>query len=55
MSAPLAGGEPPVVFPHGFGWSMDGCAQPADHWDANGFMVVQPSRGGSWDSLGSLS
>ncbi len=32
------------MFSHGYGWSMDGYAPPADHWAADGFVVVQPTH-----------
>ncbi|MGQ4437337.1 MULTISPECIES: alpha/beta hydrolase family protein [unclassified Streptomyces] len=45
VSAPLAGDDLPViVFSHGYGQSMDGYAPLADHWAAQGFMVVQPTH-----------
>ncbi|MEU9995243.1 chlorophyllase [Streptomyces sp. NPDC050848] len=45
VSAPATGGDlPVVVFSHGFGWSMDGYAPLADHWAAQGFVVVQPTH-----------
>lgn len=46
VSAPAAGTGPlpVVVFSHGFGESMDGYAPLADHWAANGFVVVQPTH-----------
>jgi predicted dienelactone hydrolase len=45
VSAPATGGDLPViVFSHGFGWSMDGYAPLADHWAAQGFLVVQPTH-----------
>ncbi|MFE6402092.1 alpha/beta hydrolase family protein [Streptomyces alboflavus] len=45
VSAPATGtGLPVVVFSHGFGWSMDGYAPLADHWAAQGFVVVQPTH-----------
>jgi dienelactone hydrolase len=45
VSAPATGGDLPVlVFSHGFGWSMNGYAPLADHWAANGFVVVQPTH-----------
>ncbi|MEU2332723.1 chlorophyllase [Streptomyces sp. NPDC013172] len=45
VSAPATGtGLPVVVFSHGFGQSMDSYAPLADHWAANGFVVVQPTH-----------
>ncbi|MBO4260069.1 alpha/beta hydrolase family protein [Streptomyces griseorubiginosus] len=45
VSAPVSGGDLPViVFSHGFGWSMDGYLPLADHWAAQGFVVVQPTH-----------
>ncbi|MFJ6486461.1 MULTISPECIES: alpha/beta hydrolase family protein [unclassified Streptomyces] len=45
MSAPATGSELPViVFSHGYGWSMNGYAPLADHWAAQGFVVVQPTH-----------
>ena len=45
VSAPATGGGlPVVVFSHGFGWSMNGYAPLADHWAANGFVVIQPTH-----------
>jgi len=45
VSAPATGSDLPViVFSHGFGWSMDGYAPLADHWAAQGFVVVQPTH-----------
>ena len=45
VSAPATGGDlPVVVFSHGFGWSMNGYAPLADHWAANGFVVIQPTH-----------
>ncbi|OKJ25848.1 alpha/beta hydrolase family protein [Streptomyces sp. CB01580] len=45
VSAPATGGDLPViVFSHGYGWSMDGYAPLADHWAAQGFVVVQPTH-----------
>ncbi|MBK3579358.1 alpha/beta fold hydrolase [Streptomyces sp. MBT65] len=45
VSAPVTGGElPVVVFSHGYGWSLDGYAPLADHWAAQGFVVVQPTH-----------
>lgn len=45
VSAPLHGEHLPViVFSHGFGESLDGYAPLADHWAANGFVVVQPTH-----------
>ncbi|MFF9013382.1 alpha/beta hydrolase family protein [Streptomyces sp. NPDC014870] len=45
VSAPISGSALPViVFSHGFGWSMDGYAPLADHWAAQGFVVVQPTH-----------
>ncbi|OEV00541.1 MULTISPECIES: alpha/beta hydrolase family protein [Streptomyces] len=45
VSAPATGTDlPVVVFSHGFGWSMDGYAPLADHWAAQGFVVVQPTH-----------
>ncbi len=45
VTAPTAGHDlPVVVFSHGFGWSMDGYGPLADHWAAQGFVVVQPTH-----------
>ena len=45
VSAPATGRDLPVlVFSHGFGWSMNGYAPLADHWAANGFVVIQPTH-----------
>ena len=45
VSAPITGGELPViVLSHGFGESLDGYAPLADHWTAQGFVVVQPTH-----------
>ncbi|MFD5509754.1 alpha/beta hydrolase family protein [Streptomyces sp. NPDC127051] len=45
VSAPATGSDLPViVFSHGFGWSMNGYAPLADHWAAEGFVVVQPTH-----------
>jgi dienelactone hydrolase len=45
VSAPATGRNLPVIlFSHGFGWSMDGYAPLADHWAANGFVVLQPTH-----------
>ncbi|MEW1648477.1 chlorophyllase [Streptomyces sp. NPDC091219] len=45
VSAPVTGdGLPVVVFSHGYGQSMDGYAPLADHWAAQGFVVVQPTH-----------
>ncbi|MEU6124730.1 dienelactone hydrolase family protein [Streptomyces sp. NPDC047123] len=45
VSAPTTGDDLPViVFSHGFGWSMDGYAPLADHWAAQGFVVLQPTH-----------
>ncbi|MFB7918173.1 alpha/beta hydrolase family protein [Streptomyces sp. NPDC056061] len=45
LSAPATGGDLPViVFSHGYGWSMNGYAPLADHWAAQGFVVVQPTH-----------
>ncbi|MFB6514909.1 alpha/beta hydrolase family protein [Streptomyces virginiae] len=45
VSAPATGDDLPViVFSHGFGWSMNGYAPLADHWAAQGFVVVQPTH-----------
>ncbi|MEU6537053.1 chlorophyllase [Streptomyces sp. NPDC047000] len=45
VSTPAAGGALPViVFSHGFGCSMDDYAPLADHWAAQGFVVVQPTH-----------
>ena len=45
VSAPATGNDLPVlVFSHGFGWSMNGYAPLADHWAANGFVVIQPTH-----------
>lgn len=35
---------PLIVFSHGFGFSMDGYGPLADHWAANGFIVIQPTH-----------
>ncbi len=34
---------PLLLFSHGFGWSLDGYAPLADHWAAQGFVVIQPT------------
>ncbi|MFJ5263722.1 alpha/beta hydrolase family protein [Streptomyces sp. NPDC088387] len=45
VSAPATGTDLPVlVFSHGFGWSMNGYAPLADHWAAEGFVVLQPTH-----------
>ncbi|MFJ7592241.1 alpha/beta hydrolase family protein [Streptomyces sp. NPDC097617] len=45
VSAPVTGSDLPViVLSHGFGWSMNGYAPLADHWAAQGFVVVQPTH-----------
>ncbi|WP_320781051.1 chlorophyllase [Streptomyces sp. CRN 30] len=45
VSAPVTGHDLPVVlFSHGYGQSMDGYAPLADHWAAQGFVVVQPTH-----------
>ncbi|MFK0044460.1 alpha/beta hydrolase family protein [Streptomyces sp. NPDC090741] len=45
VSAPATGSDLPViVFSHGFGWSMNGYAPLADHWAAEGFVVIQPTH-----------
>ena len=45
VSAPVSGTALPViVFSHGFGQSLDAYAPLADHWAANGFVVVQPTH-----------
>ncbi|GGV30223.1 hypothetical protein GCM10010495_53280 [Kitasatospora herbaricolor] len=45
VSAPATGGDLPViVLSHGFGWSMNGYAPLADHWAAQGFVVLQPTH-----------
>jgi predicted dienelactone hydrolase len=45
VSAPTAGnGLPVILFSHGFGWSMNGYAPLADHWAAQGFVVIQPTH-----------
>ncbi|GAA0477505.1 hypothetical protein Ade02nite_68520 [Paractinoplanes deccanensis] len=45
ITAPAGGRDLPViVFSHGFGQSLDGYAPLADHWAANGFLVVQPTH-----------
>ncbi|MEV0096778.1 chlorophyllase [Streptomyces sp. NPDC050738] len=45
VSAPATGGDlPVVVFSHGHGQSMDGYAPLADHWAAQGFVVLQPTH-----------
>ncbi|WP_030155095.1 alpha/beta hydrolase family protein [Streptomyces sp. NRRL S-244] len=45
VSAPATGSDLPViVFSHGFGWSMNGYAPLADHWAAQGFVVIQPTH-----------
>lgn len=45
VSAPATGSDLHViVFSHGFGWSMNGYAPLADHWAANGFVVLQPTH-----------
>lgn len=45
VSAPTTGaGLPIVVFSHGFGSSSHGYGPLADHWAANGFVVIQPTH-----------
>jgi dienelactone hydrolase len=45
VSAPATGsGLPVIVFSHGFGMSMNGYAPLADHWAAQGFVVLQPTH-----------
>ncbi|MBO9532975.1 MAG: alpha/beta fold hydrolase [Solirubrobacteraceae bacterium] len=45
VSAPVDGSAlPVVVFSHGFGSSMDGYGPLANHWAAEGFVVVQPTH-----------
>lgn len=45
VSAPVDGdGLPVIVFSHGNGWSMDGYGPLADHWAAQGFVVIQPTH-----------
>jgi predicted dienelactone hydrolase len=46
VSAPAVGQGPlpVIVFSHGFGQSLDGYAPLADHWAAQGFVVVQPTH-----------
>lgn len=45
VTAPATGTRLPViVFSHGFGQSLDAYAPLADHWAANGFVVVQPTH-----------
>jgi predicted dienelactone hydrolase len=44
ITAPVTGDTLPViVFSHGFGSSLDGYGPLADHWAAQGFVVVQPT------------
>ena len=41
VSAPRTGRDRPiVVFPHGFGYSMDGYGPLVDYWAAHGFAVI---------------
>ena len=45
VSAPATGRDLPViVFSHGFGWGLHGYGRLADHWAAEGFVVVQPTH-----------
>ncbi|MGW6296040.1 alpha/beta hydrolase family protein [Streptomyces sp. NPDC055058] len=45
VSAPAAGGDlPVVVLSHGFGCSMRHYGPLADHWAAQGFVVLQPTH-----------
>lgn len=45
VTAPASGsGLPVLVFSHGFSWSMDGYAPLADHWAAQGFVVLRPTH-----------
>ncbi|WP_329132278.1 chlorophyllase [Streptomyces sp. NBC_01476] len=45
VTAPATGGDLPViVFSHGFGGSMNDYAPLADHWAAEGFVVLQPTH-----------
>ncbi|WP_336216222.1 alpha/beta hydrolase family protein [Nonomuraea sp. LPB2021202275-12-8] len=45
VSAPATGSDLPIiVFSHGFGSSMNGYAPLADHWAAQGFVVLQPTH-----------
>ncbi|MFD7509784.1 alpha/beta hydrolase family protein [Streptomyces sp. NPDC059853] len=45
VSAPATGDRLPViVFSHGFGQSMNGYAPLADHWAAEGFVVLRPTH-----------
>lgn len=45
VSAPLAGDTLPIiVFSHGNGQSLHAYAPLADHWAANGFVVIQPTH-----------
>ncbi|SNY33663.1 alpha/beta hydrolase family protein [Paractinoplanes atraurantiacus] len=45
VTAPTTGTNLPVVlFSHGYGESLDGYAPLADHWAANGLVVVQPTH-----------
>jgi dienelactone hydrolase len=45
VSAPEAGGALPVViFSHGHGFSGDDYQPLAEHWAANGFVVIQPTH-----------
>ncbi|WP_430256825.1 alpha/beta hydrolase family protein [Neorhizobium sp. DAR64872/K0K18] len=44
VTSPLQGTDLPcIVFSHGFGSSMDAYAPLAEHWAANGFVVIQPT------------
>jgi dienelactone hydrolase len=45
VTAPVTGGTwPVIVFSHGYSQSLDGYGPLADHWAANGFVVVQPTH-----------
>jgi dienelactone hydrolase len=45
ISAPATGADLPViVFAHGYGSSLDGYGPLADHWAAQGFVVIQPTH-----------
>ncbi|MGC4803486.1 alpha/beta hydrolase family protein [Micromonospora sp. DT233] len=45
VSAPTTGGNLPVILlAHGYGSSLDGYGPLADHWAAQGFVVVQPTH-----------